>query len=547
VEHGFAQENGLSVELDATLLELAGSGVLVWGDWNERAAVVVELERLGGRCLGAGRAFISEGSRTFVGAAVSLWGEFVEVDRVVRFGRTTEAEPLLLRLDWLAGISSLLESAVQGPAPDVGGVVAALNGASFWELHSSSPDEAAFAIAEIRPPLRRVLALVDGFGDQHSIQVGETRVEVGMVGGRLAVSVAQPAASPQLGGSDPLHFALPARQPGSVEPSRAITLADVERGVDGRSTGVVAEQAARDAELDATLRDAARRHHVAGQATCVALEQELPAVVDLLESAGVSPVLLKGPVSAHDGPLPPSLRDYGDLDLLVRGAEMSTAVAALREVGFVRLQPALSDEFDREFAKSVTVSSPARASRPGGLQQFEVDLHRTLCPGPFGQQLPLEELFSRAVPVRINGRWYRSLCPEHRFLHACLHVTIGSPRPRVHSLRDLVLMAPRSARGVQRVLAESERWGIGAVLARAVAAAEVFSPGSLHPELVAALKRRPLTVRERAFLAAAHWRDGGYAVPAALTLLVLPDGRTRRAYISAHLKARRSARRETPS
>ena len=344
---------------------------------------------------------------------------------------------------------------------------------------------------------------------------------------------------------DSLAFGLPGRPLTTPPGARPIDAAMVDAATEGRCTGVLVDQIVRGRAADAaTTTDAAHRRHLAGQSTCFLLERELPALVDLLVGAGVAPVLLKGPVSAHDGPAPSFLRDFGDLDLLIPPSQIDAAVTALIDAGSERVFPSVSPDFDRRFSKSVTLQRRftgdwARQPPP----MHELDLHRTLAPGPFGELIPLDELHAWAVPVRIHDRWYRSLHPDHRFLHACLHVALGSPVPRLHSLRELIAAAPRTPAGAEAAVTAAKQWGIAVVVRRAVSLADTTYPGSVTPELRAALAAAGGRRLDHLLLASYHHERHLYSLPAVATLPVLRSWRDRRDFIAAHLRSR-SARDE---
>ncbi len=458
-------------------------------------------------------------------------------------------------------------------------VAAVLSGCTCWELEYGDASEAAELISELRPPLRRQVAAVHRFrrhvrggapsdpfrssdpsvrivrfqdgalaldGASHRLVVldGAAARRIDDAGALvpscssttddpLAVVLAgtEPAASL---GPDPLDLGLPGR-PLDVAGASPLTGADVDAAIDGRCTGVVVQQFALGRSAPQTVEERARDAHLAAQATCTLLEHELAAVVDVLEEVDARPVLLKGPVSAHDGLLPPALRDFGDLDLLVPGDRVDDAVAALEAAGLARRFVRLGSDFDRRFAKSVTLEGrfvPAAGMPALG---FELDLHRTLAPGPFGHLILLDELHDRAVPVRIAGRWYRSLHPVHRFLHQCLHVTLGSPVPRRHSVRDLELLVPRTDAEVHDVAETAGRWRVELVVERALSHVRGDAPDRLRALRPSGRAER---ARQSAMLAAYHRGRRSYAIAALASLPALGSWRNRLDYARAHLAHR---------
>ena len=105
----------------------------------------------------------------------------------------------------------------------------------------------------------------------------------------------------------------------------------------------------------------------------------------MLESAGVRHVLLKGAALATAVYADPSLRPFGDVDLLLDPGRFVDGIAALRAAGAVRWLPEVRRGFDGRFAKDVPVLFGGGA----------IDLHRTLIAGPFGRRIPVGELIER--------------------------------------------------------------------------------------------------------------------------------------------------------
>lgn len=176
-------------------------------------------------------------------------------------------------------------------------------------------------------------------------------------------------------------------------------------------------------------------------------------------AAEVTYRVIKGPAVAHLDEPDPSWRTFGDLDLLVRVSELDRAVALLRRDGATRPWAERRTGYDARFAKSVTLTTTAG---------IEVDVHRSLCDGAHGFRVPLDRLFASAEPFRLADREVPALVVAHRLLHAGHHAVLGSPRPRLMSLRDLAGYLTRPDLDVDVVAAEVAVWRGEAVLAEAV-------------------------------------------------------------------------------
>ena len=124
----------------------------------------------------------------------------------------------------------------------------------------------------------------------------------------------------------------------------------------------------------------------------------------------------------------PSLRPFGDVDLLLDPTRFVDGIAALRAAGAIRWLPEVRRGFDGRFAKDVPVLFAGGA----------VDLHRTLIAGPFGRRIPLGELIVRRTSLVIGGRAMSMLDPADAYVHATLTAGAADMPARLITLRDLL-------------------------------------------------------------------------------------------------------------
>ncbi len=176
-----------------------------------------------------------------------------------------------------------------------------------------------------------------------------------------------------------------------------------------------------------------------------------------LAEAGIDHRLLKGAALAHLVASDSSEREYRDVDLLVPSESMDAAVDAMGDLGARRRRPELRPGFDRRFAKSVTMR----------LDGLEIDLHRTIAPGPFGALVKPGDLFVLPAAVRLAGRQVPTLDRTDHLVHACYHVALGSPTPVATNLRDVVLLGS-GAIDTERAVATIRRWQGEAAVQRAI-------------------------------------------------------------------------------
>jgi hypothetical protein len=180
--------------------------------------------------------------------------------------------------------------------------------------------------------------------------------------------------------------------------------------------------------------DQAEQAHLRALCSTLLLEQLLLDTVATLRGANVDVRVLKGSAVAHLDYPDPSLRTFGDIDLLVRSDQFDTAVGLLADQGNTRNYPQPRPGFDRTFSKGTSFRTP------GGL---EIDLHRTFTMGPYGIRLDLERMWEGFDTFTLGGARLPALTPEGRLLHACYHAVLGEVRPRLTPLRDIAQIALR--------------------------------------------------------------------------------------------------------
>ncbi|WP_208028109.1 nucleotidyltransferase family protein [Rhabdothermincola sediminis] len=268
-------------------------------------------------------------------------------------------------------------------------------------------------------------------------------------------------------------------------------------------------------------REQAYERHRSSMASALALERLLLELHAVFTCEGIEHRVLKGPALAHlDGP-DPSWRAFGDLDLLVPPTQLALAGRVLADRGGRRRYPEPRPGFDRRFSKGMAFVLP---------DGHEIDLHRTLCQGPFGLTIDPDELLDGTETFTVAGVALPALDRPRRFLHACIHAVLGQPSPRRNQLRDVALTCPRSAGRLLDALALAERWQVGTVVAAAV------------DETSARLGWMPPAAL-RAWRAAAHpsrqdrWRLEGYrdtprapVLRALTSMAALPGVRDKLAY-----------------
>lgn len=174
------------------------------------------------------------------------------------------------------------------------------------------------------------------------------------------------------------------------------------------------------------------------------LSAELVEVMERLEAAGLDAVAFKGPVLAWWAYGHPGLREYLDLDILVRREEVGRAREVLRARGY-RPQAPLNGALEGNFRRWLGQLTYVRDDL-----QVAVDLHWTLAPPAFG--LRLER--GQRLRVPIGSRAVPTLEAEDTLLLLAYHGAKHAWRP-LNFLCDLAMLVTALPIGFETALARA--------------------------------------------------------------------------------------------
>lgn len=223
--------------------------------------------------------------------------------------------------------------------------------------------------------------------------------------------------------------------------------------------------------LSPDTRSSLHEAHLRNVARALTVESTAVKVLDVLEPRSIPYVVTKGPGVALTYP-EPSLRPYGDIDVLVPPDRFQDAMRALASIGFEEYfgtgEPrAYFDGFCREGVNLI---------RPDG---GSIDLHHRIPPWVWGERLAFPRLFARSRRIDVAGGRIRTLDPTHNVLVAALHVISDrrdQPGSKLITWRDVVSLA--RACDPERVVAEARRveldWYLAFILRQV--------PRSVRPE-----------------------------------------------------------------
>ncbi|MEJ2343669.1 MAG: nucleotidyltransferase family protein [Gemmatimonadales bacterium] len=180
--------------------------------------------------------------------------------------------------------------------------------------------------------------------------------------------------------------------------------------------------------------DRLRGRHQATAYRNLYMTAELLQLIGAFEEAGVASIPLKGAVLAHTLYPNSALREFSDLDILVRKEGLSRAKQVLSTLGFLltRADPAGGQE--TAFRWRLYAYFFRRPT-----DGLVVDLHWKLAPTYMLTAIPVEKLWNQTRSCRIGGMEVRSFSPEVTLLLLCFHGAKHGPVPwpRLKWLCDL--------------------------------------------------------------------------------------------------------------
>jgi hypothetical protein len=146
------------------------------------------------------------------------------------------------------------------------------------------------------------------------------------------------------------------------------------------------------------------------------MRAHLREVLLALQAVEINPLVLKGPVLAETAYPHPSLRPYGDLDILVREGDWQTTHETLLGLGYRCIQ-----QFTGPPPKVAEHKAYYHTQYIRDDSGVMVEIHYDLW--WYGLRPSLGEMFwTRAVPVTVEGVTTRMVALEERILHLGIHL-----------------------------------------------------------------------------------------------------------------------------
>jgi hypothetical protein len=195
----------------------------------------------------------------------------------------------------------------------------------------------------------------------------------------------------------------------SVDWSRLLVLAEEH--------GVLAHLRKRLGELGETLVPREIRRmlvelHRAQVFSTLRMTAELFRLLELFRGKGIPALVVKGPVLAMQAYGDPSMRGYGDLDLLVRQPHIRSATELFEAAGYQATVPLRAIDAGRIPGQYLFTQPETK---------LLVELHNDLTLRYFPRRLAIEDFFARQIRVRLDAYDAPALAVEDELVLICIH------------------------------------------------------------------------------------------------------------------------------
>jgi hypothetical protein len=203
------------------------------------------------------------------------------------------------------------------------------------------------------------------------------------------------------------------------------------------------------------------------------LYNELGKVLGILRQHSIPVIALKGAHLASAVYRNITLRPMGDIDLLVKQADLLMVHDILAEQGYVS-------------SKEETDCSQEHLPSYRKKDSIIIEMHFNIVPPPFSDRVDVEKLFTRAQTCFIEGIEVPSLCPEDLLLHLCMHASYHHGfNNGIMPLFDISTAIEHYAEDLdwKQVLSRSKEWGVSKCVYLSLFLAKKFA-GTAIPEQI---------------------------------------------------------------
>jgi len=148
---------------------------------------------------------------------------------------------------------------------------------------------------------------------------------------------------------------------------------------------------------------------------CLTLTAELIRIIELLRAQGVQPIPYKGPVIAQQAYGDVALREFEDLDIVLRQRDMGKVDEVMKGIGY---RPNHPWRFESGASSSIV---PGEYDYRDEARGMIVEFHTEFTLRHFPVRPDLEQMSRRLVPVTLSGYEIHTFAPEDMLTLLCVH------------------------------------------------------------------------------------------------------------------------------
>ncbi len=209
-------------------------------------------------------------------------------------------------------------------------------------------------------------------------------------------------------------------------------------------------------DVPAGIQSALRSRFQTNAMKALRFTAELARVTRAFADSGIEVLAHKGPALAQLLDRDPALRQFGDLDLLVRSGDVARSRLVLRQLGY-EPQLQLSPRQEKAYLHS-------GYEYVFGLNDDRnlIELQWRILPRFYAIEFDMDAMFERSIEIQIEGFRVRILCSEDLMLVLCVHAAKHG-WAQLGMLRDIATLADLGL-DWEWVRAEARRLGIFRIL-----------------------------------------------------------------------------------
>src|SRR6266567_3405795 len=209
-------------------------------------------------------------------------------------------------------------------------------------------------------------------------------------------------------------------------------------------------------DVPAGIQSALRSRFQTNAMKALRFTAELARVTRAFADSGIEVLAHKGPALAQLLDRDPALRQFGDLDLLVRSGDVARSRLVLRQLGY-EPQLQLSPRQEKAYLHS-------GYEYVFGLNDDRnlIELQWRILPRFYAIEFDMDAMFERSIEIQLEGFRVRILCSEDLMLVLCVHAAKHG-WAQLGMLRDIATLADLGL-DWEWVRAEARRLGIFRIL-----------------------------------------------------------------------------------